>query len=687
MTAKRSGLAIVGLVAALSLVAPARAEAADLALARVLLSTGGVGYFEYRAEVSGDAVLPLEVPLDQVDDVLKSIVVFDAAGSVGTVELPGREPILHAFRDFPFGPEALDSPAALLATLKGAQVRLTGDRLLEGRVLAVVPETVALPDGTGVIQRHRVTLMGTSGIVQTLLEDVQEIAFVDPTLGAQVEAALEALARHRVQDRRTLEIAVKGEGTRTVTVGYVVAVPLWKASYRVTLPIEGEDKGLVQGWAHVENLSGRDWEGVELTLVSGNPVTFRQALYEAYFVDRPEIPVEVVGRVLPSLDQGAVALAKTIGGELRRAESDADDIGQLADLSYAAEETAPAAPAEPPASADLFRADAQVAGAEAATHVVFTVADPVTVEDGDTIMVPIVQAAIPMARVAVYQPATHARHPVASVRLANAGEAGLPPGVATLYERDGQGEAVFVGDARMPGLPPGEERLLAYALDQKTIVDREDGYTQEIGRIKAHDGIFEIERIERQTTSYRVEAPAREARAMIIEQPRIPGWDLVEPKGAAVELAEATYRIPVDVAAGTELGFDVVLEHTLWEEIGIIDLATVDLVAIVSEAEVDKDARKALEGLVGLRERVEALRNRIARLDLARTRLFDDQTRIRDNLYRVPTDSDIAHQYLAKLAEQEGEIESVEKDYLAVADALAEAEGALAAAIGGLDID
>ena len=32
---------------------------------------------------------------------------------------------------------------------------------------------------------------------------------------------------------------------------------------------------------------------------SGSPVTFRQALYEAYYVARPEVPVEVFGRVLP----------------------------------------------------------------------------------------------------------------------------------------------------------------------------------------------------------------------------------------------------------------------------------------------------------------------------------------------------------------------------------------------------
>ena len=41
-------------------------QAADLSLKRVVLSTGGVGYFEYEATVAGDATLSLEVPLDQV---------------------------------------------------------------------------------------------------------------------------------------------------------------------------------------------------------------------------------------------------------------------------------------------------------------------------------------------------------------------------------------------------------------------------------------------------------------------------------------------------------------------------------------------------------------------------------------------------------------------------------------------
>ena len=100
------------------------AVAGDLALKRVMLSTGGVAYLEYEAEVEGDARLTLNVPLDQVDDVLKSIVVYDSKGGVGAASLPGRQPLTQMFSDLPFGPEALGSPAALLNALQGAEIRV-----------------------------------------------------------------------------------------------------------------------------------------------------------------------------------------------------------------------------------------------------------------------------------------------------------------------------------------------------------------------------------------------------------------------------------------------------------------------------------------------------------------------------------------------------------------------------------
>ena len=490
---------------------PAHAAPGDLVLQRVMLSTGGVGYFEYGAEVEGDAELALKVPLDQVDDVLKSIVVFDDAGAVGQVRLPGREPLAQIFRDLPFGPAALESPAALLNQLQGARIRTSGGRVLEGRVLKVTTETATLPNGLGTTVRHRVSLVTAAGVQQFILEQAEAVEFVDPALKAQVGEALEAVAAHRLQDSRTLTIVTRGEGRRVVGVGYVIAVPLWKASYRLGLPAAGQEgPARLRGWAHVDNLSGQDWNGVDLTLVSGNPVTFRQALYTAYFVNRPEVPVEVLGRVLPRLDQGIVGGARILGGAERdKAAGQAFRLQQgLAKARVARAESKEVAAAPAPmrrsraigavsalAEDELadrpFEPAAMIAATadEAATQVVFRLPRPVTVADGQSLMVPIADRTVPGERIALYQPATHALHPLASVRLVNETESGLPPGSLTLYETAANRAVTYLGDARLSVLPAGDARLVSFALDQKVRIDRESKGTRRILKARINKGV------------------------------------------------------------------------------------------------------------------------------------------------------------------------------------------------------
>ena len=72
--------------------------------------------------------MSLDVPLDQVDDILKSLVVYDDGGTAGEVTLPGREPLTQAFIDLPFDRAALDSAPALLNALQGSEVRSSVQR-------------------------------------------------------------------------------------------------------------------------------------------------------------------------------------------------------------------------------------------------------------------------------------------------------------------------------------------------------------------------------------------------------------------------------------------------------------------------------------------------------------------------------------------------------------------------------
>src|SRR5260370_19316067 len=255
---------LFSVVALLGLFAfPTLALAQDLALKRVMLSSGGLGYFEYEATVDGDATLRLTVSLQQVDDVLKSLGVYDDKGGVGGLSLPGREPLAQAFKDLPFDQDSLSSPADLLATLKGAEITVGGSRAITGRILSVHDQTVTTNDGKATTKRTRITLLTDRGLQQFILEDTENLQFTDAALRDKVAQALLAIQSNRAKDARTLELSARGQGKRTARVAYIVEGRVCKASYRLTLPGDpAAPRAALQGWATVGNLTGQDWKDI-----------------------------------------------------------------------------------------------------------------------------------------------------------------------------------------------------------------------------------------------------------------------------------------------------------------------------------------------------------------------------------------------------------------------------------------
>ncbi|WP_395711363.1 DUF4139 domain-containing protein [Reyranella sp.] len=647
-------MALVGLFAFSTL-----ATAQDLALKRVMLSSGGLGYFEYEATVEGDATLKLTVGLQQVDDVLKSLVVYDDKGGVGGLSLPGREPLAQAFKDLPFDQESLGSPAELLSTLKGAVVTVGGGRSMTGRIVSVQQETAALGDGKATTTRTRVTLLTDRGLQQFILEDAENLQFADAALRDKVGQALLAIQTNRAKEARTLDLAMRGEGRRTVRVAYIVEVPVWKASYRLTLGADpAAPRSGLQGWATVENMSGQDWKNVELTLVSGRPVAFRQALYNAYYVARPEVPIEVAGKLMPGVDRGGVNANNYQRYKEAPPPPPAPATAPMQNRRAQAETTAGgrAAPADMAAGAD------QVEATDAATQVVFKFPRAVTVDNGRTLSIPIIDRQVPAMRLALYQAETAARNPLAAVRLTNDGDTGLPPGIITLYERDKAGTVAYVGDARLSVFPIGETRLLAYALDEKIVVERDTAQTDRLATGTIARGALQIARVARQTMTYRVKGPAKEPRQLIVVQRRLPGWTLVKPEPKGVELSEGNYRIPFQLPGGEQTQvFEVVQEQTQHQELRLIDASADQIRVYVDAREFDAKTREALARVLQLQANVADAHRRLTQTDQERQQIVQEQSRLRDNLARVPANSDLQRRYLATLDKQETELEAIAK--------------------------
>ena len=634
---------------------PTLALAQDLALKRVMLSSGGMGYFEYEANVEGDATLKLTVSLQQVDDVLKSLVVYDDKGGVGGLSLPGREPLAQAFKDLPFDQESLGSPSQLLATLKGAQVTVGGSRAIAGRIVSVQEETVALGNDKGTTTRTRVTLFTGLGLQQFILEDAENLQFADAALRDKVAQALVAIQGNRAKDARTIELSARGAGKRTVRVAYIVEAPVWKASYRLTLGADPTAaRSALQGWATIENMSGQDWKDVELTLVSGRPVAFRQALYNAYYVTRPEVPVEVAGRLMPGIDRGSV-------------EADQRNKGSApampAPAPYRAQQERTMSPAAaPPPPPPVAAAAEQIEASDAATQVIFKVPRAVSVENGRTLSIPIIDRQIPALRMALYQGDTAARNPLAAIRLTNDGESGLPPGIITLYERDKAGNVAYVGDARLSGFPVGETRLLAYALDEKITIERDVAQTDRLATGTISGGVLKLSRIVRQTTTYRVRGPAKEPRQLIVVQRRLPGWTLTKPDAKGIDISEGSYRIPFTLPGGDQTQtLEVVQEQTQQQELRLVDGAADQIRVYAQAREFDAKTREALAKVLQLQQSVAEAQRRGAQVDAERQAIVQEQARLRENLARVPANSDLQRRYLATLDKQESDLEALAK--------------------------
>jgi hypothetical protein len=628
----------LALALVLGLTSLAAARAAAPTLEHVLLSTGGVGYLGYRAEVESDGMLRLTVPLRQVDDILKSLTVLDGEGTVRAVSLLGPTPLADIFREAPFAERDLVDLPTLLQSLRGAEVEVEGAVNVRGRVLAVAREEVREGEVTTV--RHRLSLLAPDGVRSVVLESgVEGIAFLDPDLRRRVELVLARLADSQHEQERVLEVGLGGAAGRTVRLGYLAEMPLWKASYRLVVPeAGGQGEALLQGWAILENLSGQDWQDIEVTLIAGSPKALKQALFQSYFVPRPEVPVLPEAPPRPPVPVAGTPRAVPAPSFAARAKDEA-----------AADLMAEAAPAPEPAALEVGAAQ------ELTAQTLFRLPQKVSLPTGHTVMAPIVDAPVGIERLALYRAAEGGQHPQAALLLRNGTGASLPGGIATLYERLADGGLTFLGDATLPAMAPGAEETLAYGRDGNIDVRVQEEEEGRLGRVRIADGVMELTRVEQRRTRYDVAGRfAGAPRRFVLEQPRPEGWRVAAPQDAVIE--GGILRVTRSLAPEGRLDLAVVLERPVVERIELMDADPEQLRLVFQGVTLSQEVREALERLQALSGRVADIDRQVAQADARRGERVQEQERLRANLEAVPPGSDLAKRYLDRLGASEDEI-------------------------------
>jgi hypothetical protein len=275
-----------------------------LPIRRVILYSNGVAYIERRGVVSGSVEVNLSFKQSQVDDVLKSMVVLDLGeGKIGAVSYNSSAPAGARMSEIPFSVSSTTPDgggiAGVLSQLQGAKVSVTTAKgIFAGAILTVERKTVTTEKITSVVP-FLVIASETGEISSFDLSEIRSVKLLDEGTRKDLNEFASAAASARRRDAKTITVTSAGNGQREMVVSYTIAAPIWKTTYRVVLDEAG--KPFFQGWAIVDNISEEDWQNVQLSLVSGTPISFIQPIQQPFYRYRPVVPIPADLKIQPQI--------------------------------------------------------------------------------------------------------------------------------------------------------------------------------------------------------------------------------------------------------------------------------------------------------------------------------------------------------------------------------------------------
>ena len=617
----------------------------------ITLSSGGVSEISRKPAISDDGIVEIEVPLNQVDDVLKSIVLKGGKGAIKSISLAGPNPLEETFRQLPFSPSDLSSMSAFLSSIPGTPVTVSSaGKTVKGKILGV--ETLAKSDDakSDDAKSHVLTVLDLDGQIQTIkLGEDTSLSVDDARMKLKLASATAALGRGSNDSARVIRITVGGLSATDSRLAYVVAAPIWKTAYRILTEPNG--KARLQAWAVVENASGEDWKDVKLTLTSADPVTLKQRLHQIYWKDRAEVIVDTATNNVVEADTGNLAnraRARPAASE-KAAVFESDE-----QMAGAMRVPAPAISGYGGSSATENTNSAVAAASENDTSASFELPGTFSLTNGDSLSVPIVDAQIEAEMVSIYRGGSSNIHPVAAIMLKNSTGNSMPGGILTVYDSG----AGYVGDAQLLSLPKDDTRIAAFATDRKVTITQEQEPTRQITDIKVVDGVIRIAQKVRETTTYRISGALDADRTVIIEHPVRGGWSFSSQADDGKTVSH--HRLKALVKAGEEQSVVAVDEQIQSESYGLIDVDPAALLSWSSSAS-DKGVAEKFSQLAKARQQQIDKQLELQRSEEKLQDLQGEQERIRENIAAVPENSDLKAKYLTMLEESEDTISEVSK--------------------------
>lgn len=621
----------------------------QLPVTRMTLYKHGVGYFERRGPVSGDALV-LTFHEEQMNDLLKSLTVIDhGEGHVLGVDYPtpqSREERL-AGNSIRLRPEY--SLRDLLASVRGRLVTLLLDQeeRHEGRLVGLDEQPAEEPLATALVSLLE---EGGDDVRSFPLGRVQGLELRDEKAANDLRFFLDtAMAQEAYRD-----VTVRlSPGEHDVAVSYVAPAPTWRVSYRLVAPQqngsaqEGDSSPsevLLLGWGIFDNQLEEELENIQLTLVAGMPISFIYDLYTPFTPERPEVGEEE--RVAP----GPV----TFGAALEKAAMAAPAPVPRAARSMMMAE-APAAFAD--MRAELRgAAPVDTVGEELGERFEYRIGTPVSVGRGQSAMAPIIAADLRGRPELLYNGSQMPGYPIATLRLRNETGLTLERGPVTVIVGDS-----YAGEAILPYTAAGGELFVPYAVELNVRVREEQDRRNQLRAVHIEGVYLVVELWDIMVHDYYLVNNTGDDVTVLVEHPRHGRYELFD-SPEPVETTAEQLRFSATVRPRQETRLRVQQRHLISRREELQRQSYEQLGRYLRDGLLDRGAHDKLVALLRLWEQIGDVQKRLEELNKQREKLFRSQEQIRQNLQALGTsgrEGALRNDYVNRLQASEQEIEGV----------------------------
>lgn len=475
---------------------------------RATIYSNGIAELQrvYPVENSHAAKISIPVRQQHLADVLASLTI---SGNVKIDSPPSFQPANVDEGNLEIEPGNV--VVSLTNQLAGAMVTIQyRDDELEGQLVGHQEHVV----GTGkdrTYEKHLVMLIGTA-IKRVPLNEVAEVKFTDPVIQAEIDKALSRKIRE-IKPNSTfvdLQLSTESESTDAI-VQYTIPAAAWKISYRLIL--QDDNRIELQGHAIVDNNTDEDWKEFIVSVVMGQPITFTSDLADSKTPNRGHIDIvqesaigaiEVEDELMLRPEERLLQAIDVESAPMPRA-------GRKVRMASAASMIASPAPESRAESSAEFD---QASVSDAGDFCIFESAYPVSIDARRSAVIPVFQTDMEESDTVLhYKFGNNHHHPYRAVRFKNGLEHALGRGICTVIDN-----TTYAGSCVIPGLKPGDETLLAHALETSVKVTRlaKSVDSKRVG-VKISDGVV-VESVHQETEiEYQIRSRGSKALPFVLD--------------------------------------------------------------------------------------------------------------------------------------------------------------------------